>query len=158
MTAVSELATLGATTNVVTPGTGTTAPSIIPYEFHEDLNAYLSTPKGFTKHSKGAKSLQEIIEYNNANPVEALKYGQAGLLAAEAVETTNPTTKTTYEESLSKGQKEDRETIDNLLERRRRLGHHGPEWQPAGGNRRSRRLSGAERSGRIRDSEQLDRR
>ena len=40
--------------------------------------------------SKGAKSLQEIIEYNNANPVEGLKFGQAGLLAAEAVETTEP--------------------------------------------------------------------
>ena len=30
-------AALGATTDVVTPGTGTTAPSIIPYEFHKDL-------------------------------------------------------------------------------------------------------------------------
>jgi amidase len=113
--AVAKLATLGGTTNEVTPGTGTTAPSIIPYEFHSDLNTFLSTPKGFTKHSKGAKSLQEIIEYNNANPVEALKYGQGGLLAAEAVETTNPTTKATYEEDLAKGQKEDREVIDGIL-------------------------------------------
>ncbi len=113
--AVAELATLGASTNAVTPGTGTTAPSVIPYEFHRDLDAFLSTPKGFTKKSKGAKSLQEIIEYNNANPVEALKYGQAGLLAAEAAETANPTTKATYEENLAKGKKEDQEVIDGIL-------------------------------------------
>jgi amidase len=114
-TAVTELGMLGASATVVTPGTGTTEPSIIPYEFHRDLNAYLSTPKGFTKHSIGAKSLQEIIEYNNANPVEGLKYGQAGLLAAEAVETTNPTTKATYEEDLTKGQTEDKGVIDGIL-------------------------------------------
>jgi len=114
-TAVAELSTLGATTNVVTPGTGTTAPSVIPYEFHEDLNSYLSNPKGFTFWSKGAKSLQQIIEYNNANPVEGLKYGQGGLLAAEAVETSNPATKASYEENLTKGQKEDREVIDGIL-------------------------------------------
>ncbi len=114
-TAVTELSTLGATTNVVTLGTGTTAPSVIPYEFHEDLNSYLSNAKGFTHWSNGAKSLQQIIEYNNANPVEGLKYGQGGLLAAEAVETTNPTTKATYETNLTAGQKEDREVIDSIL-------------------------------------------
>ena len=113
--AVAKLTALGATTNEVTPGTGTTAPSIVPYEFHSDLNTFLSTPKGFTKHSKGAKSLQEIIEYNSANPVEGLKYGQGGLVAAEAVETTNPTTKATYEENLAKGEKEDQEVIDGIL-------------------------------------------
>lgn len=114
-TAVAELGTLGATATVVTPGTGTTAPSVIPYEFHRDLDAYLSSPKGFTKHSKGAKSLQQIIEYNNADPVEGLKYGQGGLLAAEAVETTNPATTATYQENLAKGQTEDREVIDSIL-------------------------------------------
>jgi amidase len=113
--AITELAAVGATTNLVTPGTGTTEPSVIPYEFHSDLNAYLSNPKGFTRHSKGAKSLQEIIEYNGANPVEGLKYGQNGLLASEAVETANPTTKATYEENLAKGQKEDQEVIDGIL-------------------------------------------
>jgi amidase len=113
--AVARLATLGATTNEVTPGAATTAPSIIPYEFHSNLNTFLSTPKAFTKHSKGARSLQEIIAYNAANPVEALKYGQAGLVAAEAVETSNPTTKASYEENLAKGKKEDQEVIDGIL-------------------------------------------
>jgi amidase len=108
--AVSELETLGATTGVVTLGTSTTAPSVIPYEFHRDLNTYLS--------STGAevpKSLQQIIEYNEASPVEGLKYAQNGLLAAEAVETTNPATTATYEEDLTKGQTEDRAVIDSIL-------------------------------------------
>jgi amidase len=109
-TAVSELETLGASTGVVTLGAGTTAPSILPYEFHRDLNTYLS--------STGAgvpKSLQQIIEYNEANPVEGLKFGQNGLLAAEAVEYTNPATTATYEENLTKGQTEDRAAINNIL-------------------------------------------
>jgi Asp-tRNA(Asn)/Glu-tRNA(Gln) amidotransferase A subunit family amidase len=108
--AITELETLGASTGVVTLGTGTTAPSIIPYEFHRDLNTYLSSTG-----SGEPKSLQQIIEYNEANPVEGLKYGQAGLLAAEAVEYTNPTTTATYEENLSKGQTEDRAVIDGIL-------------------------------------------
>jgi amidase len=113
--AVAELATLGASTNEVTPGAGPTAPSIVPYEFHRDLDTFLGSPTGFTKQSKGAKSLQQIIEYNNANPVEALKYGQAGLLAAEAVDTTDPTTTATYEENLAKGKQEAQGLIDGIL-------------------------------------------
>jgi len=114
--AVEELATLGAATNVVTLPAATTAPSVIPYEFHSDLDSFLSSSKEFTKKSKGAKSLQEIIEYNNEHSAEALKYGQAGLLAAEAVETTSPTTKAAYETNLVQGQTEDRKVIDELLE------------------------------------------
>jgi amidase len=111
--AVAKLTALGASTNEVPNGTAPATPSIIPYEFHRDLNTYLSSPKG--ENSEGAKSLQQIIEYNSANPVEGLKYGQAGLVAAQAVETTNPTTKTTYEENLAKGRKEAQETIDGIL-------------------------------------------
>jgi amidase len=109
-TAVSELTTLGATTTVVTPGAATKAASVVPYEFHRDLDSYLSTaPEGT------AKSLQQVIEYNSANATEGLKFQQNGLLAAEATETTNPTTKATYEENLSKGQSEDRAVIDNII-------------------------------------------
>jgi amidase len=109
-TAVTELGTLGATTTVVTPGAATKAPSVLPYEFHRDLDNYLSTsPEGT------AKSLQAVIEYNSANATEGLKFQQNGLLAAEATETTNPTTTTTYEENLSKGQTEDRAVIDNII-------------------------------------------
>jgi amidase len=108
-TAVSELTTLGATTKVVTPGAASKTPSVIPYEFHKDLNEFLSS------ETTGAKSLQEIIEYNTANPVEGLKFQENGLLAAEATETENPTTKATYEENLVKGQTESRAVINNIL-------------------------------------------
>ncbi len=109
-TAVTELGTLGATTTVVTPAAATKAASIVPYEFHRDLDSYLSTaPEGT------AKSLQQIIEYNSANATEGLKFQQNGLLAAEATETSNPTTKATYEENLSKGQAEDKAIIDNII-------------------------------------------
>ena len=116
VTAESELGALGASTVTETPGAGTSEPSVIPYEFHKDLNEFLGNPKGFTKFSKGAKTLQQIIEYNDANPVEGLKFGQGGLLASEAVETASPATTATYEEELTKGQLEDRETINKLLE------------------------------------------
>ncbi len=110
-TAVAELEALGATTTVVTPAAGTTAPSVIPYEFHSDLDTYLSSSA-----KKVPKSLQEIIEYNSANPVEGLKFGQTSLLAAEAVETANPATKTSYETNLAQGQSEDRAVLDNILD------------------------------------------
>jgi amidase len=109
-TAVSELATLGATTTVVTPASAAKAASVVPYELHRDLDSYLSgTPAG------SAKSLQQIIEYNSANPAEGLKFQQTGLLAAEAMETSNPATKATYEENLSTGQAEDKAVIDNII-------------------------------------------
>jgi amidase len=118
-TAVTELGTLGATATVVTPGTGTTAPSVIPYEFHSDLNTYLSSSKGLTsllnKLRKVPQSLQQVIEYNNANSAEALKFGEKGLLAAEEVNTSDPTTTTEYQANLAKGQTEDKETIDSIL-------------------------------------------
>jgi Asp-tRNA(Asn)/Glu-tRNA(Gln) amidotransferase A subunit family amidase len=110
-TAVAELATLGATTTVVTPASATKVASVVPYEFHKGLNEYLaSTPEGT------AKSLQQVIEYNIANPAEGLKFQQNGLLAAEATETESETAKATYEENLAKGQAEDRAVIDNIVD------------------------------------------
>ncbi len=111
--AVAKLTSLGATTNEVATPAAPATPSVVPYEFHRDLNSFLSSPKG--AGSEGAKSLQEIIEYNSANPVEGLKYGQAGLLAAQAIEPANPATKATYEENLAKGRKEAQELIDGIL-------------------------------------------
>jgi amidase len=113
--AVAELSALGASTTVVTPGAGTTAPSVIPYELHRDLDAFLSNSAGFTAASKGAKSLQEIIAYDNANPVEALKFGQAGLTTAQGVNIAEPATTASYEEALTKGRSDSRATIDSIL-------------------------------------------
>ncbi|HEX3909190.1 MAG TPA: amidase family protein [Solirubrobacteraceae bacterium] len=109
-TAVSELGTLGAATTVVTPGAATKAASVIPYEFHRDLNTYLSAA------ATGPKSLQEIIEYNTANPVEGLKFQQNSLLASQAVNTADPATTTTYEENLTKGKAESQAVINAIIQ------------------------------------------
>jgi hypothetical protein len=61
------------------------------------------------------KTLQQIIEYDNANPTEGLKFGQNGLLAAQAVDYTDPATTAAYQASLSAGQSEDRAVIDGVL-------------------------------------------
>ncbi|MDA0166576.1 amidase family protein [Solirubrobacter ginsenosidimutans] len=66
---------LGATTVTKTAGT-TTAASIINRSFEKDLNAYLGGTSG------GAGSLQGIVNYNTANPVEGLKYQQGQLVGA----------------------------------------------------------------------------
>lgn len=75
---VSALQAQGAATVVVAVGTPTpNPPSIVSTEFKRDLNAYLAGAAGTSP-----KSLQAIIDYNNANPVEGLKYQQGELLAA----------------------------------------------------------------------------
>jgi Asp-tRNA(Asn)/Glu-tRNA(Gln) amidotransferase A subunit family amidase len=109
-TAVGELATLGASTTVVTPASGTTAASVIPYEFHRDLDTFLSSA------TTGPTSLQGVIEYNQANPIEGLKFGQNSLLAAAAVNYQEPTTTATYQANLAQGRTEDRAVIDNILD------------------------------------------
>jgi amidase len=110
VTAENEANTLGANLTRVTPGAGTTAPSVIPYELHRDLDSYLAAAG-----DPEAESLQEVIEYNEDNPVEALKYGQAGLEAAEEVEVDDPATELAYEEAKEKGQKEDQKVIDDII-------------------------------------------
>ena len=56
-----------------------------------------------------------MTEYNSANPVEGLKFGQGSLLAALAVEYSNPATKATYEENLAAGKSESKAVIDSVL-------------------------------------------
>ena len=61
---LSAITALGATTVVKTVGTPSpNPPSIVTSEFKRDLNAYLASTTG-----GGAKSLQEIIDYNAAHP------------------------------------------------------------------------------------------
>jgi amidase len=65
--------------------------SVVLNEFKSALNAYLS------KLPAGAKlrSLKDIIAFNNEHPIEALRYGQTTLLAAETT-TTGMLTETPY--------------------------------------------------------------
>lgn len=97
--AVSTVQALGATTGPVTLGAATTRPSIVLREFERDLNAYLG----------GTTSLDEIIAYNQANPIEGLKYQQNELLAASTA------VLDTYESDLAVGRSESRAVIDSVL-------------------------------------------
>ncbi|WP_053225669.1 amidase family protein [Solirubrobacter soli] len=71
----TALTGVGATTVTKTAGT-VSAPSVIARSFEKDLNAYLAGVSG------GAGSLQGIVNYNTANPVEGLKYQQRDLQAS----------------------------------------------------------------------------
>src|SRR4051794_18723916 len=91
--AVTGLGGAGATTTTVTPGAATTAPSAIPYELRRDF-----------------KPLQDVVDYNNAHPVEGLKFGQSGLTAALAA-----TDATAYATNLAKGKSDSRAVLDSAL-------------------------------------------
>lgn len=106
--AATEAATsAGATTEVVTPGAAATAPSVVPYEFHRDLDSYLAAP------GDGPESLQGVIGYNKEHPVEGLKFGQAGLIAAQATSISGE--KTAYETNLATGRTESKAVINATL-------------------------------------------
>ena len=80
--AVTALTGAGATTTVKTAATPSPNPaSIVTRSFEKDLNAYLGGTSG------GAGSLQGIVNYNTAHPVEGLKYQQRELTAALSPDT-----------------------------------------------------------------------
>ena len=102
--AVSAIQALGATTEVVTVGTPSpNPPSIVLREFERDLDSYLSGVSG------GAGSLEAIIAYNQANPVEGLKYQQRELTEAAAADLS------AYEADRDAGLASSRALIDALL-------------------------------------------
>lgn len=60
-----------------------TSSSVLLYGFKHDLNAYLAD----LGPSAPMHSLAEVIAFNNAHPLETLKYGQSIALAAERMNT-----------------------------------------------------------------------
>ncbi len=103
--AIATLAGLGATTVQITLGTPSpNPPGIVLREFKRDLNQYLPTLRG-----RGAKSLQQIIDYNIANPVEGLKYRQRQLEEANLPDLSS------YAADLAAGMTGTRALIDGLL-------------------------------------------
>jgi amidase len=106
---LTALTGAGATTVVKTIGTPSPNPaSIVTSEFKRDLNAYLAG-------KPGVNSLQGIINYNAANPVEGLKFQQTQLIGAEAVDLTDPATSATYEANKAAGKASSAALIDGLL-------------------------------------------
>ncbi|HVX33299.1 MAG TPA: amidase family protein [Solirubrobacterales bacterium] len=136
VTAENAANSLGANLTRVTPGTGVTAPSVVPFELHRDLDSYLAAAA-----DPGAGSLEEIIEDNEDNPEEALKYGQAGLEAAAAVEVEDPATKAAYEATLAAGKAEGAALLDAALGGRTAL------MVPASGAETTKLLEAADRAG-----------
>lgn len=103
--AIATVTGAGASTALTTIGTPVpNPPSIVTREFKRDLDAYLATSAGH-----GAKSLQAIIDYNIANPVEGLKYQQGQLLEAQAADLSS------YEADKTAGKAASQALIDGIL-------------------------------------------
>ncbi|GAA4564450.1 amidase family protein [Planotetraspora kaengkrachanensis] len=109
---VSALQALGATTTQVTVGSPSPDPaSVVTREFERDLNDYLADGR----RGPGARSLQGVIDYNDANPVEGLKYQQGQLLSAQAVDLSDPAAGAAYKADLDAGRASNRAVIDGIL-------------------------------------------
>ncbi len=109
--AITAVGALSGQTFVKTIGTPAAVPSIVGTEFKRDLNAYLSDVPG-----SGAKSLQQIIDYNAANSAEGLKFQQGELTAAQAVDLSDSATAATYATNKSSGLAANKAVIDTLLD------------------------------------------
>jgi amidase len=110
---VTEIQDLGATTVVKTIGTPDPDPaSIVLTEFKRDLNAYLG---GLRIRKGSAKTLAEIIAYNEANPEEGLKYRQEELIAAQTIDLSDPATAAAYEADKTAGKASSQALIDAIL-------------------------------------------
>ena len=108
---VTALAGLGATTVEKTIGTPSpNPPSIVTRELKRDVNGYLGGVPG-----AGAKTLQQIIDYNAANPVEGLKYQQGELTAAQAVDLSDGATAASYASDRDTGKASSRALIDAII-------------------------------------------
>ncbi|NAS25323.1 hypothetical protein GT755_27020 [Herbidospora sp. NEAU-GS84] len=106
--AIAKLQGLGATVTQVSIATPAATDGVVATEFKRDLNAYLAETRPGT-------TLQSIIDYNLANPVEGLKYQQGQLLAAQAVELSDPATNAKYTADLANGKAANRAVLDTVL-------------------------------------------
>jgi Asp-tRNA(Asn)/Glu-tRNA(Gln) amidotransferase A subunit family amidase len=99
---VAALTGAGATAVTKTVPAAPTTPSIVTAEFKRDLDAYLMG-------RPGVNSLQGIINYNSANPVEGLKFQQRDLVAAASPDLSN------YATNLATGKAASAALIHGLL-------------------------------------------
>src|SRR5262249_14363505 len=79
---------------------------VVDTEFRSDLDGYLQ-PYG--------KTTADIVAYNDAHPVDELKFNDTRLKTDAAVDLTNPTTQATYQANLTNGQAASKTYIDTLL-------------------------------------------
>ena len=97
---------LGATPVTLTAPNRPTTPKVVDREFKRDLDAYLA-PYG--------KSTAGIVSFNDAHPADTLKFGQARLRAAAAIDLSDPATRAGYETDLATGRTASRAWLDGLL-------------------------------------------
>ena len=100
--AVEEIEDAGATAVPLTAPNRPTTAKIVDREFKRDLDAYLA-PHG--------RTLAGIVAFNDAHPRDTLKFGQARLRAALALDASGPA----YESDLATGRTASRAYIDTLL-------------------------------------------
>ncbi len=106
--AIAKLQGLGATVTQVSIAAPAATDSVVATEFKRDLNAYLGATKPGT-------TLQSIIDYNVANPVEGLKYQQGQLLAVQAIDLADPATNAKYTADLANGKAANKAVLDSVL-------------------------------------------
>ncbi len=109
-TALTTVAGLGATTSVFAEPTPT-LPEVTIEELGRDLDAYLAGLSG-----GNAGSLDEIVEYDKDNSAEGLKYQQGDLLAAAAVDLSDPAELGAYETELDESREGAAAAIDAILD------------------------------------------
>ena len=104
--AVADITALGATIVPLTAPNRPTTAKIVDREFKRDLDAYLA-PYG--------KSTADVVAFNDAHPRDTLKFGQARLRAAAAINLGDPATATSYANDLANGRTLSKAYIDTLL-------------------------------------------
>ena len=88
-------------------------PSILTYEFKRDLNAYLDRLPSWAP----MQSLQDILDFADAHPLEMKKFGYQRADEAQAVDLTDPATYATYVTERDQGQAAVRSFIDTTIDR-----------------------------------------
>ena len=111
--AMDVLRAQGATLVPVTVDTGGLPPSILPYEFKRDLNAYLATLPA----DAPMKTLHDVVTFNLANAdAGAVKFGQTQLVESDNIDLTDPVLRATYESNRDTGIATARQHIDSVLQ------------------------------------------
>jgi amidase len=110
--AVATVRSLGATTTRIATPANTTAPGILAYEFKRDLNAYFAR----LPDDAPIRTLAQVVAFNRAHPLEAIRLGQDLLEASESIDLEDPTTRETYERNRDTGRTQNRASLDATLQ------------------------------------------
>lgn len=110
--ALQELRDQGASLVPVDVNATNLPPRVWDYEFKRDLNNYLSKLPA----SDTVRSLAQIIDYYNAHPDVALKFGDTLLTGAEVIDVDDPATKAAYQANHDARLSQAQARIDGALQ------------------------------------------